>query len=376
MPFVLFIIFGLWLLAICANDRGKQILRSNSYRDNFPPCKHQEEFLLFWEYYLQYRDDQAREDPIGDALESAREDIWKSGYLPEPFKKVGMSGWKEYPLTRRTRRSLCTEVTPNEYPSFKNGLFCLEKYRAADLAYKGILESEAMIHVGKNLTWDYPKIHQYETEINKRWAKIMEPLNIHQFKDIYELPLASAFEYLLICERSYKMNIRNNPSCPFYDDLLYGGAQLEVLQSGYRPVSLKPKGARDFSEAKTKYVPSWPPDKQRLNDALEEDETHWSARPTWMFRNPSKFNDYAEAIWNQYQDCLKCFEDPKYLVRHFPSEGILTEYTSVVQDRLAGAAAQRPDPRYGIPPFCHIDRGECPPYDSCQECMLQNKQRL
>lgn len=376
MPFVLFLIFGLWFLLICTKGRGEQISRANTYHENFPSCKHQEEFLLFWEYYLQYKQDTTRQDPIGDAWEAAREDIWKSGYLPEPFKKIGMSGWQQHPFTRRTRKSLLTEVQPKEYPSYyKDAFFNLAKYRAADCASRGIVDSQCMCYVGKDITWDYSQVQQYYAMMNKRWANIMTPLNIHQFQEIYRLPLASALEYLIICARAQNRRLRKNPSCPFHDDLIYGGAQLEVLKYGYRPISLKPLGAKDFSEAQMKYVPSWPPDESRLMDALAEDATNWSQRPNWMRKNPSTFDEYRRLVLQLYEDQIGTPEIPITVRRQFSIEGADGEYMALIEDRFGGAAPQVYNARYGGWPFQNIDRGMCPPYDSCQECMFQNQHR-
>lgn len=94
MAFILTILLLLALALYAANSKADKRIASNNYYKTHPPCKFQEEYLLACEYYHKYLfDGESYQDAVGDALRSARIDIYNSGYLPSNDESCGTDGY-------------------------------------------------------------------------------------------------------------------------------------------------------------------------------------------------------------------------------------------------------------------------------------------
>lgn len=162
MPFVLFFIFGTVFLLICSSSKGDQIVRFN----NFPSCRYQEEYLLFHEKLAEYRADSNRDDPIGDALEDARQELWEQGHLPSSFIAYGMSDWKHRPVARRAPMQ---QHEPKLMPLY----YELEYFRRLDRSYGNhSMQAKFLEHRGKDIVFNEERWAEYCAELDRRFEAL------------------------------------------------------------------------------------------------------------------------------------------------------------------------------------------------------------
>ena len=286
MPFVLFIIFGLWLLAICANDRGKQILRGN----NFPLMKHQEEYILFYELYVQYRQDHKRSDPAGDAIEDARKKLLDDGYLPTSFRNYGKADWKCRPLTRRA---------PLRFPSGNTPRYSeLLYYREKDCRSGGF-QTNFIRFYGKDVAVDEAQWQAYCATIDKRFLNLVEAYNIERFVMRQNRPLAATLEYLLACCQMTAPRDVQQGSLAGTSWTLWA-VKTEILQRGYLPTSLKPRSGNPHYNTADLYTPEWPPKEECFKRLLDIDVVYWEQH------NIAEFQSYRELTTSFYQQLQAC----------------------------------------------------------------------
>lgn len=162
MPFFLFLVFGVWFLLICLGSSGKQAAR----RKNFPSCRYQEEYLLFYKKFIEYRTDPSRTDPIGDALEDARYELWQQGHLPSSLVAYGMADWYQRPIARRQPLK---PYTPKMMPLY----FELEYYRALDRSYGNhSMQADFLEYHGKDIVFNEEKWRDYCLKIDQQFEEI------------------------------------------------------------------------------------------------------------------------------------------------------------------------------------------------------------
>ena len=289
MPFFLFLVFGVWFLLILVNDKSRQMGRWN----NFPLMKHQEEYVLFYELYMQYQKEPDRTDPEGDALEDARQKIWDDGYLPTPFQHYGRNDWRHRPLTRRSRFRFPAGKTPR----YSELLY----YRKEDCRPGGI-QTDFLRLYGKDIAIDEKAWGEYCLEIDRRFAKLIEDYNIEKYITQQNRPLASALEYLLACcqmaaPRDTSVRVPKGIS---WDSVVgrpwtLWAVKTEILQRGFIPTSLKPRSTNPNYDMSDMYTPEWKPQKERVEQLLAIDEKYWAEH------NIPGFEDYREQVVSFYQ---------------------------------------------------------------------------
>lgn len=163
MPFFLFLVFGVWFLLLCLGSNGKQAAR----RKNFPSCRYQEELLLFYEKFFEYRQDPSRADPVGDALEDARYELWQQGYLPSSFITYGMSDWNQRPVARRAwfTKGIKIRVLP-----FYGDLLLMRELDRRSGEHN--MSGEYLEYRGKDLVFNQERWDAYCAKIDKRFERL------------------------------------------------------------------------------------------------------------------------------------------------------------------------------------------------------------
>lgn len=162
MPFVLCVIFSAILAVMCASSSSEARAR----RANYSTCRRQEELLLFYEKFFEYRQDPSREDPIGDALEDARESLWKAGYSPTTTAGFGRNGWHSHPSLRRAPFEHGLPI--RHVPLYADVL----RMRYDDLHSLYSMKGSFLHWVGREVVFDEEGWQQYCDEIDRKWEQL------------------------------------------------------------------------------------------------------------------------------------------------------------------------------------------------------------
>lgn len=256
MPFVLFLIFGIWFLLILAKDRSKQIARFN----DFPSCLRQEEYLKFYELLMEYRRDTRRQDPVGDAREDAGQWIYDKGYLPYAVRNFGRSDWRSRPLTKRNG---FVEFEVHERPSYRE----LLSLRSKDIDYGDYSMKGAFLkYYGKDIAIDTESWGAYCTEMDDWFVRINEQYNIQKYQIEQNRPTGYALEYLIACCKMFQPG-------SFHWEKYH--VRLGVLRCGFLPTSLKPWHGHKETRRCEFYVAQYPPQGTELRRLLEFDHRAW-----------------------------------------------------------------------------------------------------
>ena len=274
MPFVLFIIFGLWLLVICANDKGKHNAKAKNYYANYTEYRFQEEFLLAYELYMEYRNDPNREDPLKDAEIDAARQMYDLGYMPR--HSGGRTYYAKNYNDTQTRFSLTML-----YPDRKT----LQNMRSLDMNNgRGVL---CQMGPRDNTEQRKKNIREYNDEIDRRWCKIMERIAYEEYVLRRKWPLTLAEEYLIACnwEDYYR---RKEAKKAANEDLMMVSRIVDKSDCGMksvhkarvnsfgRPSSMKPVEFQDKDDCCMYYVPDVAFDDATFERLIEADRADWT----------------------------------------------------------------------------------------------------
>lgn len=279
MPFVLFLIFGTWLLLICANDRGKHNAKASEYYKEYPEVKRAEEVILRLELYREYKQDLSRDDPIGDALEAAGWKIYNDGCRPLSVLRSGKSTWTNDPSSRRRDEN------------------------------------------NSKMNWKFPTIKSLggscPPELQERWVQLAEQCAEDLAAKEQRGPKMRALEYFLACynyqcilevrkaAREADCGIR----CPADARLLANYfAWRRIIDLGHTPSSWKLFHPCTFEEFRSRFDPLWPPDKTAIESLLTEDRQTWfDVEPRSPSHNSQKtvtFQSYCDYIFREVEDTI------------------------------------------------------------------------
>lgn len=279
MPFVLFLIFGLWFLLICASDKGKHNAKAAAYYKEYPEVKRAEEVILRLELYREYKHDPNRDDPIGDAFEDAGWKIYNDGYRPLAVLRSGRSTWKNDPSSRRRDEN------------------------------------------NSKMNWEFPTIKSLggacPPELQERWVRLAQQCAEDLATREQRGPKTRALEYILACY-NYQciLEVRKaareadcGMRCPADAQLLANYfAWRRVIDLGYIPSSWKLFHPYTFSEFRSRFHPLWPPDKTVMESLLAEDHQTWfdvESRSS-LHRGPKviTFQSYCDYIRREVDDMI------------------------------------------------------------------------
>ena len=278
MPFVLFLFFGIWFLVICANDKSRLTNKAKRYYANYTEYRFQEEYLLAFEIWLEYKKDGERSDPMRDAEIEAARRMYEAGYMPR--HSGGRTAYANNYQGTQYRYSI-----DHTYP--KRSIL-LNMRKSDELNRHGVLYK---MGPSNDTTLREMNRADYNRRIDIRWGELIEKIAYDEYVNRRRWPLTLAEEYMYSCR--FEPPIPPDPLAPTPETLRQivrpdPLAEYRLQQKPHpvhrirrrvygRPSSLKPVILQDAADCSKDYVYDSEFDPVLLEQLLERDRADWEA---------------------------------------------------------------------------------------------------
>lgn len=276
MAFVMFLFFGTIFWFVCAADSNKLDNQAKKYYANYTEYRHQEEYLLAFEIWMEYKDDLEREDPMKDAEIEAAKRMYDAGYMP--YHSGGRTYYARNYQGTQTRHSI-----DHTYPKRSE----LLSMRQADEKHPyGVLHQMGP----SNDTAEQQKRRAaYNKEIDLRWGELIEKIAYDEYVNRRRWPLTVAEEYMYSCRcappkppdplaptpETLRQIVRPDPLSAYRLEYQYHPVHTERMLTHGRPSSLKPALLQDEADCSKDYVFDSEFDESKLEELLQKDKEDW-----------------------------------------------------------------------------------------------------